>query len=241
MSIDLLWLVLVVITSWTKCQPQPQSDVFESGSHAVTILSRFCTFSFLDHVYDFVQAILDRQAQFAGDQVKEKDDEDDEVPILLPERLAVLDALFRIHCPSPENERARRVAAIEAMMALGKLQDGHQYLVRHRRREAATAKLEPVTVQAPGVCKPRQCFFCVARLTTMNPTAKAIRRNTSFAVTPMAPAARMVPAARTGSSTAGGRTPYEESIARHAVHMGHRPCVEHMTPGHGGGRATSHV
>jgi hypothetical protein len=115
--------------------------------------------------FDREQAIRDLQAQFNGEQVKEEDnDEDGEAPTLLPpERLAVLDALFTIHYPTPENERARRVAAIEAMMDLGKLQNGHQYPVRHRRNEALKVKPEPTSQQEVGVCKPRQCFFCVAR------------------------------------------------------------------------------
>lgn len=114
--------------------------------------------------FDREQAIRDLQAQFNGQTVKEEeDDKDDETPILLPERLAVLDSLFKIHHPSPQDERARRVAAIEAMMALGKLQDGHQYPVRHHGRKVARSNLAPITQQEAGVCKPRQCFFCVAR------------------------------------------------------------------------------
>jgi hypothetical protein len=115
--------------------------------------------------FDREQAILDLQAQFKGEQVKEEeDDEDGKIPTLLPERLAVLDALFKIHYPTPEDERARRVAVIEAMMALGKLEDGYQYPVRHRRTAATVrVKPEPASQQEAGVCKPRQCFFCVAR------------------------------------------------------------------------------
>ena len=113
--------------------------------------------------FDREQAIIDLQAQFNGDQVKEEDNEDDPLPILVPERLAVLDALFKIRYHNPEDERARRVAAIEAMIAIGKVQDGHQYPVRRRRTKAAMVRPERVTQQAPGVCKPRQCFFCVAR------------------------------------------------------------------------------
>lgn len=115
--------------------------------------------------FDREQAILDLQAQFKEEQVKEEeeDDEDGKAPTLLPERLAVLDALFQIHYPTPEDERARRVAAIEAIIALGKLEDGHQYPVRHRRTAAIRVKPEPLSEQEAGVCKPRQCFFCVAR------------------------------------------------------------------------------
>lgn len=113
--------------------------------------------------FDREQAILDLQAQFDGEQAKVEDEEESKTPNLLPERVAVLDALFKIHHPTPKDERARRVAAIEAMMALGKLQDGHKYPVRHCRKEAIMVKPEPASEQEAGVCKPRQCFFCVAR------------------------------------------------------------------------------
>ena len=114
-------------------------------------------------MFDREQAILDLQAQFNAEQVKKEDDEDDKIPTLLPERLAVLDALFKIRFATAEDERARRVAAIEAMIALGKLQDGHQYPVRYRRSGTAMTKPSPVSQQEVGVCKPKQCFFCVAK------------------------------------------------------------------------------
>ncbi|KAJ9644078.1 hypothetical protein H2199_003946 [Coniosporium tulheliwenetii] len=70
------------------------------------------------------QPVTDIQRQIHGAQVQEEKDIGGERKHLLPERVRVIDALFTFATSSPEEERKRRVEAINALVALGHVQDG---------------------------------------------------------------------------------------------------------------------
>lgn len=73
---------------------------------------------------------------------------------LMPKRLKVIDALFTFTTSSPEEDRKRRVRAINALVALGRIQDGYRYPVRRGKRPSLVpvrqAMPEPLSLE----CKP---------------------------------------------------------------------------------------
>jgi hypothetical protein len=52
----------------------------------------------------------------------------------IPERVDVIDALLTFATTSPGEERKHRVRAINALVTLGRIQDGYRYTVRRGKR-----------------------------------------------------------------------------------------------------------
>ena len=73
------------------------------------------------------------------------------------ERTRVMNALITITPPEVNKERCRRIEAIEAMVALGRVQDGHQFPVR--ARDVHKRSMEAIN-SLPNACKQTQCFLC---------------------------------------------------------------------------------
>ncbi|KAK3060831.1 hypothetical protein LTS18_007591, partial [Coniosporium uncinatum] len=73
------------------------------------------------------QAVIDIQNQIHGLELKMNDLATDTDKVLLPKRLRAIDALFAFATSSPEEERSRRVRVVDMLVALGQMQDGHQY------------------------------------------------------------------------------------------------------------------
>lgn len=108
------------------------------------------------------QPIIDIQNQIHGMTIKEE--EKDAALVgpegLIPERVEVVDALFTFATSSPEEERKRRVRAINALVALGRIQDGYRYPVRREKRPPLMPVQRSGPQQLPLECKERQCFIC---------------------------------------------------------------------------------
>ncbi len=80
------------------------------------------------------QPVADVQNQIRGLQVKEeKDAVLDGRKHLLPKRVRVIDALFTFATSSPEEERKCRVEAINALVALGHVQEGYRRPVSRQK------------------------------------------------------------------------------------------------------------
>ncbi|OCK73115.1 hypothetical protein K432DRAFT_430744 [Lepidopterella palustris CBS 459.81] len=107
------------------------------------------------------QPVIDVQNQIHGLTIKEEKDAAINNPKhLIPERARVIDALFTFATSSLEEERKRRVKAINALVALGHVQDGYYYPVRRQKRLplSPVPKLpNPLSLE----CKPTQCFLCL--------------------------------------------------------------------------------
>ncbi|KAJ9634908.1 hypothetical protein H2199_008772 [Coniosporium tulheliwenetii] len=72
---------------------------------------------------------------------------------LLPERVRVIDALFTFAPSSPEEERERRVEAINALVALGHVQEGYRRPVSRQKR-LTLSKVPKLPDPLPLECKP---------------------------------------------------------------------------------------
>jgi len=105
------------------------------------------------------QAVIDIQNQIHGLELKMNDLATDTDKVLLPKRLRAIDALFAFATSSPEEERSRRVRVVDMLVALGQMQDGHQYPVRRRKRRVL-APIPPPSDCISLECKPLQCFLC---------------------------------------------------------------------------------
>jgi len=118
------------------------------------------------------QPVVDILHQIHGLDLQDNDDDATEPSSLSSERLQVLDALLTITPPAADKDRSRRIAAIEAMITLGQLQDGHQFPVRpvEAGRQSMT-RSTPLT----KTCKQTQCFLCLG-----NAKASAHRRVKEF-------------------------------------------------------------
>ena len=103
------------------------------------------------------QPVVDILQQIHGSDMQHVREDVAEVSFLSPERARVMDAVITITPPEPTKERARRTEAIEAMIALGRVQDGYQFLVR--TREAHNRSMEAKT-SPTNACKQTQCFLC---------------------------------------------------------------------------------
>jgi hypothetical protein len=104
--------------------------------------------------------------------LQDNDGDANEALSLSSERLHVLDMLLTITPPAADKERSRRIAAIKAMITLGRLQDGHQYPIRVVEvRRQSTERSTPLTM----ACKPTQCFLCLR-----NAKASAHRKAKEF-------------------------------------------------------------
>jgi hypothetical protein len=118
------------------------------------------------------QPVVDILHQIHGLDLQDNDGDVDEASSLSSERLHVLDTLLTITPPAADKERSRRIAAIEAMITLGRLRDGHRYPVRAVEvGRRSTERSTPPTM----ACKPKQCFLCVA-----NAKASAHQRAKDF-------------------------------------------------------------
>jgi len=103
------------------------------------------------------QPVVDILHQIHGLDLQDRDDNADKAPLLSTERMQVLDTLLTITPPVAGEERSRRIAAIEAMITLGRLQDGHQYPVRAVEvGSQSTGRSLPLM----KACKQTQCFLC---------------------------------------------------------------------------------
>ena len=76
------------------------------------------------------QPVVDILHQIHGLDLGDDDGDGDDSSLLSTERKHVLDTLLTITPPVADKERSRRIAAIEAMITLGRLHDGHQYPIR---------------------------------------------------------------------------------------------------------------
>ena len=122
------------------------------------------------------QPVIDIQHQIHRVTIKEEKDAALNGPeCLIPERVEVIDALFTFATSSPEEERKRRVRAINALVALGRIQDGYRYPVRRGKR----GPLMPVKRAVPKAfsleCEPTQCCLCRG-----NRKASLDKRNRKF-------------------------------------------------------------
>lgn len=81
------------------------------------------------------QPVIDIQNQIHRLAIKEeKDVAIDDLKDLIPERVHVIDALFNFATSSPEEERKRRVEAINALVTPGHVQEGYRYPVCRQKR-----------------------------------------------------------------------------------------------------------
>ncbi|KAJ9646989.1 hypothetical protein H2199_001975 [Coniosporium tulheliwenetii] len=106
------------------------------------------------------QPVTDIQRQIHGPQVQEEKDVGDERKHLLPERVRVIDALFTFATSSPEEERKHRVEAINALVALGHVQDGFRRPAS-RQKGLTLSPIPKLPELLPIECKPTQCFLCL--------------------------------------------------------------------------------
>jgi Protein of unknown function (DUF3435) len=107
------------------------------------------------------QPVIDIQNQIHGMTIKEEKDIDLVGSLdLIPERLEVIDALLTFVTSLPEEERKRRVRAINALVALGRIQDGYRYPVRRGKRPPLMPMQRVVPEPLSLECKPTQCYLC---------------------------------------------------------------------------------
>lgn len=120
------------------------------------------------------QPVIDIQNQIHGIK-EEKDAALGGSDYLIPERAEVIDAFFTFVSSLPEEERKRRVRAINALVAFGCIQDGHRYLVRRGKRGSLTPVKRAVPKPLSLECKPTQCYLCRG-----NRKASLNKRNRKF-------------------------------------------------------------
>jgi hypothetical protein len=107
------------------------------------------------------QPVVDIVHQIHGSDLQDGTEDIAALPSLSPGRTRVMDALVTITPPELNEERSRRIEAIEAMVALGRVQDGHQFPVR--TCEVGGRSVEQ-TVPPINVCKEMQCFLCLGNV-----------------------------------------------------------------------------
>jgi hypothetical protein len=78
------------------------------------------------------QPVIDILHQLHGLDLQEIKGDVDDFSSLSTGRIRVLDALLTITPSTLDEGRRRRITAIEAIIALGQVQDGHQFPVRAR-------------------------------------------------------------------------------------------------------------
>jgi hypothetical protein len=102
--------------------------------------------------------VLDILHQMHGLDLQDNDSDADEALLLSTERVRVLDTLLTISPPTAGEDRSRRIAAIDSMITLGRLQDGHQFPVRAVEVGRLSMKRSIPLVKAR---KQTQCFLCL--------------------------------------------------------------------------------
>jgi hypothetical protein len=118
------------------------------------------------------QPVLDILHQIHGLDLEDKDGDADLDSLLSTEQMHVLDTLLTITPPVADKERSRRIAAIEALVTLGCLQDGHQFPVRTVEVGRQSIKR---SIPLTKACKQMQCFLRFGNL-----KASAHRRAKEF-------------------------------------------------------------
>jgi hypothetical protein len=107
--------------------------------------------------------------------IKEEEDAAlDSLECLISERVEVTDALFTFAMSSLEEERKRRVRAINALVALGHIQDGYRYPVRGRKQPPLVPVQRAVSEPLSLECKPRNVTFAGA---TERPPLTSVQEN----------------------------------------------------------------
>lgn len=107
------------------------------------------------------QPVIDILHQLHGPDLQEVKGDVDDFSSLGTRRIRVLDALLIITPSTLDEGRRRRITAIEAIVALGQVQDGHQFPVR--ARDVAQRSVER-TAPPMNTCKQTQCFLCLGNL-----------------------------------------------------------------------------
>ncbi|KAF2752834.1 hypothetical protein EJ05DRAFT_505659 [Pseudovirgaria hyperparasitica] len=90
-------------------------------------------------------------------------------PELIPERVAALEALLQLVPSSPGSEHEDRAKAVQTLVELAHVQDGHPVVVRRQARRLLSplpAPERPLSLD----CKPLQCFLCLGN--AKNPVAQ---------------------------------------------------------------------
>jgi hypothetical protein len=117
-------------------------------------------------MYQKQQPITDIERQLNGDEMCEPTAKVPATAVSLSsERQHTVDALLSFATGSVEEECRRRAAAIEAVVALGTLQQPsiREVCVAKRTYTPRVQSSESATIAFPIVCLPTQCIFCMGQ------------------------------------------------------------------------------